>query len=270
MSTYATTRTGDRVAYDRRGQGPGLVFVSGAGPYRAIDPVTTRTAELAAEAGLTTVDYDRLGRGESLAEGRLDLRRELDAVAAMIEVAGGRATLCGHSSGCAIALAAVDADLPVDAVVLWEAPLGEPTDEVRTWIEEFERRLDAEDYVGATEHFMKDMPPEWLEGMRQDPDFEEIARGSRTQRADGQALVWASEAMDDGTLARLTVPVLATYGTTTFPGMREYAEQLAATMPHATAQAVPGADHSWDPGAMASRLVAFVLTEAPQRRIARA
>jgi hypothetical protein len=42
--------------------------------------------------------WDRLGRGESRAAGRLDLARELDALAAMIQVAGGSAVLPPHPS----------------------------------------------------------------------------------------------------------------------------------------------------------------------------
>jgi hypothetical protein len=80
MTEFTTTATGDRVAYDLRGAGPALIFVAGAGPFRAIDPWTTETAERAAQQGITTLVFDRLGRGESPAEGRLDLDRELDAI----------------------------------------------------------------------------------------------------------------------------------------------------------------------------------------------
>jgi hypothetical protein len=38
MTEFTTTTTGDQVAYDRRGAGPALIFVAGAGPFRAIDP----------------------------------------------------------------------------------------------------------------------------------------------------------------------------------------------------------------------------------------
>lgn len=258
MTEIATTSQGDRVAYDRYGNGPGLVFVAGAGPFRAGDPVTTQTAQLAAEAGLTTIVFDRLGRGESPADGALTLGRELAAVEAMIEVAGGSAALCGHSSGCTIALAAANAGLPVTGLVLWEAPLGDEAEKVRGWVARFEQRLDAEDYVGATETYMEDMPPEWLDGMRASPEFERWARMSASQRADARSLLWATEAIDDGSLARVGVPVLATYGTSTFPMMPAAADLLAAVLPRASVSAVPGAQHSWEPGPMAEELSRFV------------
>jgi hypothetical protein len=41
MTRYAETTYGDRVAYDLYGaKGQAIIFVSGAGPYRAIDPIT--------------------------------------------------------------------------------------------------------------------------------------------------------------------------------------------------------------------------------------
>jgi pimeloyl-ACP methyl ester carboxylesterase len=262
MTEYATTTHGDRVAYDRYGQGPGLVFVAGAGPFRAVDPVTTETAERVAADGLTTVVFDRLGRGESTADGPLTLERELAAVAAMVDVVGGRTALCGHSSGCTISLAAAHAGLPVTALALWEAPLGDPAVEVREWITEFERRLDAGDHVGATEQFMKDMPPEWLEEMRRSPDFALLARGAVSQRADGQSLLWATEALEDRSLADLRVPVLATYGTQTFPEMPSAARWIASVLPDVTVTEVPGADHTWEAGPMAAELSRFVRAHA--------
>lgn len=254
-----STASGDRVTYDLRGSGPAVVFVAGAGPFRAVDPVTTRTAGLLAQEGVTTVVFDRLGRGDSPAAGRLDLDRELDAVAAVLDVAGGPAVLCGHSSGCAISLRAADRGLPVLGLALWEAPLESGADETAAWTAEIERRIDADDLEGATEHFMKDMPPEWLAGAKASPDWPAIAASVVSQRADAQALAWATRALEDGGLSGLDVPLLAMTGTRTFPGMPEAAHRLAETVPDGTAETVPGADHSWDPEAMADRLARFVL-----------
>ena len=169
MTDFTTTALGDRVAYDLRGEGPALIFVAGAGPHRASDPWTTETAELAASSGIRTLVFDRLGRGESDATGLLDLDRELAALAALIEVVGGSAVLCGHSSGCSISLAAAARGLRVNGLVLWEAPFGPQDGGAREWAAEVDRRVDAGDLESALEHYMKDMPPEWLEGARQSP-----------------------------------------------------------------------------------------------------
>ena len=256
MTEYAATSQGERVAYDLRGSGTALVFVTGAGPDRADDPVTAETARRTADAGLTTVTFDRLGRGESPAEGRLDLDRELAAIAAMIDVAGGSAVLVGHSSGCALALRAAVAGLPVAGLALWEAPLGDPAEATQAWSDQIERPVDLGDLENALRPYMKDMPPEWLAAAEASPGWPEIARSVAAYRADAQALAWAQHALERGVLD-VRVPVLAMYGAETFPEMPVAAASIVATVPDGTEREMPGAMHSWEPEPMAEELVTF-------------
>lgn len=256
MTHYATTSQGDRVAYDLSGTGPAVVFVTGAGPDRADDPITAETAQRVAEAGLTAVTFDRLGRGESPAAGRLDLDRELAAVAALIDVAGAPAVLVGHSSGCSVSLRAAAAGLPVAGLALWEAPLGDPAPTTQAWADEIERLLDADDHENAMRHYMKDMPPEWLAGMEESPAWPMIARTVAAYRADAQSLAWAQHALEQGTL-EVTVPVLAMYGAQTFPEMPVAAASIVAAAAKGTEKEMPGAMHSWEPEPMAAQLAEF-------------
>jgi pimeloyl-ACP methyl ester carboxylesterase len=262
VTDFTTTTRGDRVGYDRYGSGPGLVFIAGAGPFRAVDPITTETAERAADLGVTAVVFDRLGRGESAAEGVLDLDRELAAIAAAIEVAGGRAVLCGHSSGCSLALRAAAAGLPVTGLALWEAPVASDAGETRAWSDEIERLIDAGDTQGAQRHYMKDMPPEWLAGAEASPDWPLIAAGVVSTRADAQSLAWATAELATGSLSAIDVPVQAMYGTETFGEMPIGARMIVATVPNGVEKERPGAMHSWDPTPMAAELAAFVTTVA--------
>jgi pimeloyl-ACP methyl ester carboxylesterase len=263
MSTTLTTDAGDLVAFDKRGDGPAIVFVAGAGPFRAIDPWTTQTAELAAAAGLTTIVYDRLGRGESAADGPIDLDRELTAIAALIEVAGGSAVLCGHSSGGTIALAAAARGLAVDGLMLWEAPIGGQAGGARAWAEEVLRRIDSGDLEGALTHYMKDMPAEWLEDARRSPMWEAMVAGVVTYVADAQSLAWIESAPLPGLLSDIEVPVACLTGTQTFPMMLEAARAVVAAIPGATHRSVAGKDHAWEPAAMADEVVHFV-TDRPK------
>ena len=259
MSEFVTTRHGDRVAFDRYGQGPALVFVAGAGPFREIDPTTTQTAQRAAELGLTTVVYDRLGRGESRAEGVIDLDRELAALDALIGTVGGRAALCGHSSGSSISLRAAAAGLAVDALALWEAPLGPEGGEAKEWAAEVERRLDAGDHAGAVEHYMKDMPPQFLEWLQNSPLWPQFLANAPGLRADGQSLVWAESAPLADLLREVRVPVLAMVGEQTFDEMTVAVERILDAVPGAVSKRMPGAEHSWEAEPMAVELAAFVL-----------
>ncbi|GAA1806082.1 alpha/beta hydrolase [Agromyces neolithicus] len=268
MTDYITTSHGDRVAYDLRGDGPALIFIAGAGPYRAIDPWTTETAELASRDGIRTLVYDRLGRGESPATGRLDLDRELTVITSLIELVGGSAVLCGHSSGCSISLAAAARGLPVAGLVLWEAPFGPQDGPAREWAAEVERRIDAGELEGALEYYMKDMPPEWLEGARRSPEYPEYVAQVVSYRADGESLAWVESAPMAELFRDIRVPVDVLLGDETFPALFDAARAITAAIPGATWKQVPGADHSWEPASMARELVEFVTAAAalPARR----
>lgn len=237
MSDVATTAYGDDVVYDRHGSGPGLVFIAGAGPDRATDPVSTATARAMPE--VTTVVYDRLGRGDSTAAGVVGLDRELAAISALIDVAGGSAVLCGHSSGCSIALRAAVAGLPVAGLALWEAPIAGDPVEMRAWTTEFLRLLDAGELERAREHYMKDMPPVWLEEARRSPEWPRSVAQTGSLRADAESIAWAVSAPADELFGGIDVPVLAMAGTETFEEMLESSALLAAAIPGARA-ASPG------------------------------
>ncbi|MBB5790144.1 alpha/beta fold hydrolase [Jiangella mangrovi] len=264
MTEFLTTDLGDRIAFDRYGDGPGLIFVAGAGPFRAIDPITTETAELAAKQGVATVVYDRIGRGESIpgddgGTAPIGLDRELAALRALMDVLGGSAALCGHSSGCSISLAAAAQGLPVTALALWEAPIA-PVGTVAEWIGEVERRMDAGDLEGALAHYMKDMPPVWLEESRKDPMYPQFVAMVVSYRADGESLVWADSGPHAEVFADVRVPVEYLLGTETFDEMHVAAASVLAAVPGSVKKEMPGAFHSWEPAPMAAELASFVRT----------
>lgn len=266
MSLTLTTARGDLIAYDHHlasgseAADVAVVFIAGAGVFRAIDPQTTETGERLARAGVDALVFDRTGRGESVAaadDGVLDLDRELDVIRAVVDAAGAPAVLCGHSSGATLALAAAAVGVPVVGVVTWEAPLDGFAAGVTAWAAEFIRLLDAGELERALEQYMVDMPPEWLESARRSPEFPMMVAQTPTMRADAASLTWADSAPLPELLAGIAVPVLALAGTETFPGMVEASEEIAAAVRDGRAERVAGADHSWEPAAMAERLTAF-------------
>ena len=60
----------------------------------------------------TVITYDRRGRGESGNTLPFAPKREIEDIAALIKMAGGRANLLGYSSGSVVALEAAASDLP--------------------------------------------------------------------------------------------------------------------------------------------------------------
>src|SRR5690625_2645490 len=206
MSSSVITSAGDRVAYDRHGDGPAVVFVAGAGPFRAIDPQTSEVAGLLAARGFTTVVHDRVGRGESIRDGRVDLDDELAAVTALIAAAGPPAVLVGHSCGGALALRAAVEALPVVGLVLFEAPLDPAEHGAPEWTGELYRLLDEGDHAGAVTHYMKDIPLDVLEGLRHSPLWEPFVAQAQSLRPDAHALEWALSAPHSDLLRGLDVP----------------------------------------------------------------
>src|SRR5262245_8063641 len=106
------SKDGTLIAFDRSGDGPAVILVGGAFQHRAFDP---RRAGLAALLGkeFTGFHYDRRGRGDSGDTPPYAVERELEDLAALIDEAGGAASLYGSSSGGNLALAAARGGLPV-------------------------------------------------------------------------------------------------------------------------------------------------------------
>lgn len=258
MSSSVVTALDDRIAFDRRGEGPAVVFVAGAGPWRAIDPGTTQTAELLAEMGFTTVVYDRVGRGESVAAPPIPVDREIAAIAALIDDVGGSAILCGHSSGCSLALLAAARGLPVRGLALWEAPLDPPHSGASALAEELRSLIAAGEREQALSLYMKDMPPEILEFVKAIPAMVDQAA---SLQPDADSLAWAESAPLPELLAGIRVPVLVMIGTSSYDEvMVPAAESLVAAIPGAEWKRMPGAEHEWEPVPMAAQLAGFAST----------
>jgi pimeloyl-ACP methyl ester carboxylesterase len=67
------------------------------------------------------VAYDRRGRGASTNEDTgFAVERELEDLAALIEVVGGTAGLFGHSSGGILAIEAAMRGMPIERLVVYE------------------------------------------------------------------------------------------------------------------------------------------------------
>ncbi|WP_061962524.1 alpha/beta fold hydrolase [Demequina flava] len=117
----ATSQDGTTLAYDIQGEGPPLIYVTGATVFRRFGPIV-KDAKSFAKA-FQVITYDRRGRGDSGAGEPWSLEREVDDLEAMIDQVGGKAYVYGHSSGAVIALhAAHRLGEKVQATMLYDAP----------------------------------------------------------------------------------------------------------------------------------------------------
>lgn len=263
-----TTSLGDRIVFDRYGhrERPAALFIQGAGPTRADDPVTAETARLLGEHGFQAIVHDRVGRGDSEAAGPITLDREIAAIAALADDAGAPVVLVGHSSGCAIAMLAAAQVSRLGGLVLWEAPLGQFPGGAPQWWQGVQRLIDAGSLEDAVAAYMVDMPAEWLDELRRSPDYPHLVQ---SWIPDGTALAAVESSGPGEYLASLTVPVLALVGTETFPGMPEAATTLADAAREGAMESLLGAWHSWDPEAMATRLSQLLNRDTPAEAPAR-
>ncbi|MEL3971067.1 alpha/beta hydrolase [Rossellomorea oryzaecorticis] len=116
-----TSKDGTTLAYDVYGNGPALIYITGASCHRSFKPIVQDAKIFATE--FTVYNYDRRGRGDSGNTLPYTIDREIEDVEAMIDAAGGKAYLYGHSSGAVIALeAALRLGNKVQKVTMYDAP----------------------------------------------------------------------------------------------------------------------------------------------------
>src|SRR5688572_891527 len=97
-----TSRDGTTIAFDRLGDGPPVILVSGGSVDRSSN---AGLAEVVAK-DFTVFNYDRRGRGPSGDTQPYAVEREIEDIEAVIGAAGGAASLYGSSSGAALAFEA--------------------------------------------------------------------------------------------------------------------------------------------------------------------
>jgi pimeloyl-ACP methyl ester carboxylesterase len=114
------SKDGTRIAYDQTGSGPAVILVDGAFCSRNFGPMP-KLAPLLAES-FKVFTYDRRARGDSGDTKPYAVRREIEDIEALIEVAGGPACLFGISSGAILAIQAVASGLNIRRLALFEPP----------------------------------------------------------------------------------------------------------------------------------------------------
>ena len=259
MTDYARSADGTRIAYDRQGTGPGVILVGGAMQFRGFDPTTAKMAALLAEQGFTVINYDRRGRGESEATPPITLAQTIDDLRALADLVDGDVALFGNSSGGSISLAAAAAGLPVSAIVVFEVPLDEEngTDGAE-FLRDLRAKISAGDGEGTVEHFMKDMPREYLEGAKSSPGWPVMVSMGPSLEPDAESLAWTQSAPRTELWGGITQPVLVLVAAQTLPIMQNAADSMLASLPHARSGVVGAGNHSWEPAEMASAIAAFL------------
>ncbi len=271
-----TSKDGTRIAYDKAGTGPAILLVSGALGQRASFGPGPLADLLASQ--FTVYTYDRRGRGESddvawegvALEGAAQafwrhqaVAREVEDLAALMEMAGGPACLYGESSGGALVLeAAIRLGDRVRKLAIYEAPYRcDPADQ-RAWreyVEELGKLIAAGRRGDAVALFMRlvGASGEDVEGMRQSPMWPPLEAVAPTLGYDHIALFGDDAAVPAGRLAQVAVPALILDGGASYPFMHTAAAALANAMPNARHHTLEGQTHEVSPEALAPVLADF-------------
>lgn len=265
MSTVIS-KDGTTIGYDKIGTGPAVILVGGATQYRGTDQQTPEFGRLMSGERAVII-YDRRGRGESGDTQPYAVAREVEDIAALIEMAGGKASLYGGSSGCALALEAAQAGLAIDKLVLYEPPFvvddtwGRPPKDYLERLAEFRRNGDK---AGALTYFFTasiHMPPEAVEGMKQSPFWQMLEPVGHTIEYD--ALCMGKEAIEGGLAEtqrwnKVLQPVLVVDGDASFPFMAGAANVVAKVLKNASRKTLAGQDHGPAPEVIAPVVLEFL------------
>jgi pimeloyl-ACP methyl ester carboxylesterase len=260
----AVSADGTVIAFTAWGEGEPLIIIDGATAHPAVNPTNEELGRLLS-GEFRTFAYDRRGRGESTDTAPYAVAREIEDLAALIEVAGAPVTLFGWSSGAVLALDAAAAGLPIRRLALFEPPF--VVDDSRPPLPaDYVQRLDAAVAAGrpgdAVELFMTvtvGLPAEAVDGIRQSEFWPAVEAVAPTIAYDGRIM---GTTMSGGPLPRdrwaaVTMPTLVMHGTRTFPFIIAGTRALAELMPTATLRAVEGEQHDAPADVLASALRDF-------------
>lgn len=259
MMRQVTSKDGTLLAYDVYGNGPALIYITGASCFRSFMPVVQDAKAFAKE--FTVYNYDRRGRGDSGNTLPWSVEREVEDIEAMIDAAGGKACLYGHSSGAVLALeAAMRLGDKVQKVVMYDAPYVHDQTEKAEYgrlSQKVHQLLKNGKNVEAMKSFLKGigMPKAFI-------FFLPLFPGWRTMVALAPTLAYdialTSDVPPIKRATRVAVPTQIIVGQKSPEGIHDVADQLAKAIPNAKFSTLAGQDHMVSAKALLPMLVGFL------------
>lgn len=258
-TTTVTSKDGTTLAYDVRGSGPALIYITGASCFRNFSPVRKDAKTMAAEFRVYT--YDRRGRGDSGDATPWAVEREVEDVEAIIDAAGGEAFLYGHSSGAVLALeAALSLGDKVKRVVMYDAPYVHDEAEraeYRRLGNQIDALLDDNDNGNAMRTFLRSigMPKMFVALLPLLPGWGQMKALAPTLRYD---IALTRDLPPLGRAAQVRTPTMVVVGEKSPESVRQVGEQLADAIPDAQFVRLAGQDHMVDAKILTPRLAGFL------------
>jgi pimeloyl-ACP methyl ester carboxylesterase len=246
------SRDGTPIAYQQSGSGPAIVLVGGAFCDRNFAaPLVPLLAER-----FTVISYDRRGRGDSGDTPPYAVDREVEDLAALIDVVGGSAYLYGVSSGAILCVEAAAAGLPVSGLGLVEPPYDiDGGHRVPHLADEYVALCGAGRRGDAVALFMTKavgQPPEMVDQMKATPMWPALEALAHTLAYD--AWVTARDLPSAERVASVTVRAVGIGSTTSPPWLRAGAQAIAKLLPSGRYAELDGEFHMPRPDLVAAEL----------------
>lgn len=243
-----TSKDGTVIAYSQTGQGLALILVDGALCYRQFGPSQGLAEKLSTH--FTVITYDRRGRGESGDTQPYTVEREIEDLAALLEVAGGTAFVCGQSSGAALAIAAANRLPGITKLALYEAPFivddtGKPV--TPAFLARLKELVAQNRRTAAVKLFMKQVgtPGFMVAIMPLMPMWSKLKAVAHTLPYDISTVVdyGAGKPLPATLGSSIKAPTLVMDGGKSPAWMRHAMQALAQTLPNASYHTLPGQTH---------------------------
>jgi pimeloyl-ACP methyl ester carboxylesterase len=253
------SKDGTVIVYDKAGAGPAIILVDGAFCSRNFGPMAKLAPLLA--GNFTVIKYDRRARGDSGDTKPYAVQREIEDIAALVDVAGGSASLFGISSGAALCIRVVASGLPIKKVVLFEPPFitdamkhRAPADAVEQLLRMTAggRRADAVRY-----YFTKIMGMPAIV-----PFIMRFTSNWSSMKANANSLPYDAAVMGDfimpkDQIAAIQIPALVIDSEKSPALLRKPVEVVASILPNGQRRSLKGQMHNVPPNILAPVLVEF-------------
>lgn len=261
MSTV-TSKDGTTIGYSKVGSGPALILVDGAFCYRGMGGMPDIAKALSPH--FTVYFYDRRGRGESGNTLPYAVEREVEDIAALIQEAGGSASLFGASSGAALALEAASRGLTVPKLAIYEPPFivdhtRQPLSrrylqDVKQWVKEGKNSQVVKSFMQVVE-----VPGFAIWIMRLTPVWKKMTAIAHTLPYDFTILegLQYGEPIPAGRWAGATMPTLVLDGGKSPQWMRNGVKAASEVLPNAEYHTLGGQTHMVQTKVLAPVLIEF-------------
>jgi pimeloyl-ACP methyl ester carboxylesterase len=254
------SKDGTKIAYDKTGNGPILILVLGALNSRKSG---AKLAKLLA-ARFTVLSYDRRGRGNSTDTAPYSPQREVEDIAALINVVGEPVCLYGHSSGAALALeSAITLDKKIAKLAIYEVPYTLDDNARKAAIEYYKKlklllAADRKDDAVALFVHSVGVSDKQVQAMKRMPMWKGLEKLAPTLAYDSEVL-GNGHALPAIRLSQISIPTLVMHGGAGAPFMRDAARAVCEAIPQAQLRTLADQTHGVSPKAIAPVLEEFFL-----------